>query len=353
MGPNPTGDNEHGLDAIERDFAASTERAKGQRLEPRSRPRSRNRARIRRRLLSRKPPRRFALALAMAGAMAASAVGVVGAGVRFDGVRSIAAGAFEVPQALAAAPSPRESGPVWPARGALAAAEEIARDRGGLVSFAAIGPGRRELGFGEERRYVSASTVKAMLLVAELRRLEAADLPLDESTQGLLEAMITFSDNAAADVIYGRVGDEGLYEVAKLAGMRRFDVYGYWANAQITAADMAGFAGRLNRLLDLGGGEEGSRLLASVIPEQSWGIPEAAPAGATVRFKGGWRPTELGDLVHQVARVDSGKRSYSLAILTDGQPSMDHGEETIRLIARELLRTDRSRARSYPGGRGS
>ncbi len=70
---------------------------------------------------------------------------------------------------------------------------------------------------------------------------------------------------------------------------------------------------------------------------QRWGIPEAAPEGADVRLKGGWRPSDAGQLVHQAARVDLGEESYSIAVLTDGNPSQAYGEETIRLIAAELL----------------
>lgn len=274
--------------------------------------------------------------------------------MRFEGVRSLATGALEIPQALAATPGPGGSRPAWPARGALAEAEKIARDRGGLVSFAAIGPGGRTVGLAEDRVYFSASATKSMLLVAELRRLRREGLPLDPSTRATLGAMITLSDNDAADVIYARVGDAGLTEVAKQAGMPDFSAQvGHWSNAQITAADMARFMAQLDELLDLPGGDAGGQMLASVDQSQSWGIPAVAPEGSRVQFKGGWRPSELGELVHQAARVEVRGRRYGIAVLTDGQPSMEHGTETIELIARELLRTDRDRVRPYPGGPGS
>ncbi len=84
-----------------------------------------------------------------------------------------------------------------------------------------------------------------MLLAAELQRLEG-EAPLDTTTRSTLEAMITRSDNPSADAVYYRVGDPGLHEVATAAGMTRFAVAGYWANAQITAADMAGLFGHLD-----------------------------------------------------------------------------------------------------------
>ena len=57
-----------------------------------------------------------------------------------------------------------------------------------------------------------------MVLSAELRRLAADDAEVDESTAALLKAMITASDNEAADAIYGQVGDVGMHEVAERAG---------------------------------------------------------------------------------------------------------------------------------------
>ncbi|MEJ7876942.1 MAG: serine hydrolase [Solirubrobacterales bacterium] len=241
--------------------------------------------------------------------------------------------------------------PAWPASGAAEKAENIARSRRGLISFAAIGPGGRTVGFGSDRQYFSASVTKCMLLVGELRRLRREGLPLDDGTQSTLNSMITLSDNLAADQIYARVGDAGLQEVAKLAGMTHFEAtVGHWSNAQITAADMTAFMSKLDDLLDLPGGDAASKMLASVIPAQSWGVPQAAPEDARVRFKGGWRPSDLGELVHQAARVDVGGESYSLAVLTDGNPSMPYGEETIRLIAAELLRNDE---RSVSRSRGS
>lgn len=239
--------------------------------------------------------------------------------------------------------------PVWPVEGARARARDIARQRGGLVSFAAIGPAGRTLGYEEDRRYVSASVVKAMLLVAELRRLRREDLPLDEVTANLLRAMITYSDNEAADAIYYRVGDAGLHEVAARAGMDRFEISGYWANAQLTAADMARFMWRLEELLDLPGGDVGSAALAGIVESQRWGLPEALPRDARIRFKGGWRSTELGQLVHQAGLVEVKGRRYALAVMTDAQPSMEHATGTIRLIGEQLLRSDRRRGRAGSG----
>jgi beta-lactamase class A len=226
----------------------------------------------------------------------------------------------------------------WPAEGAAAEAARIAGARSGVVSFAAIGPRGRDVGFEPDRLFYAASVAKAMLLVAELRRLNAEEATLDETTRSLLEQMITVSDNEAADAIYGRVGDPGLNEVAEVTGMSGFEGdVGHWSNVKISAADMALFMSKLDELLDLPSGKAGAEMLASVTPTQRWGIPQAAPEEAAVLLKGGWRPSDAGQLVHQAAQVKTGGEVYSIAVLTDGNPSQPYGEATIRMIAAELL----------------
>jgi beta-lactamase class A len=219
----------------------------------------------------------------------------------------------------------------------VAAAQRYARGREGLVSFAVVGSDGRTGGLAEDRSYVSASVVKALLLAAELRRLDDGGLPLDDSTRGLLASMITWSDNEAADMIYARVGDAGLAAVAGRAGMERFSAGGHWSAAQITAADMASFFSRLGRSLPESTDGFAKGLLGSVVKEQSWGIPQAAGADWEVRFKGGWRATERGQLVHQAAELRRGGERVGLAVLTDAQPSRGYAVATVRGVAERLL----------------
>lgn len=226
---------------------------------------------------------------------------------------------------------------VVPAASAIDEAWGYARERGGLVSLAVIDSDGRMHSFEGERAYVSASVVKALLLAAELERLEVARLPLDGATRALLTQMITISDNDAADAIYYRVGDAGLYEVARRTGMKSFSVAGYWANAQITAEDMARLMWRLDDVLGGPHREFGLGLLGSVTGSQRWGIPEGAGPEWDVRFKGGWRATEMGQLVHQAAELRNEERRLALAVLTDAQPSQAYAVETLRGVANRLV----------------
>ena len=93
----------------------------------------------------------------------------------------------------------------YPAPRAIRRAHEFAASRGD-VSFAVIDDSIGLRGYDTERRFSSASVSKALLLAAELRRLDSEHVPLDGETKDLLEPMIVYSDNRAADAVYAEVG---------------------------------------------------------------------------------------------------------------------------------------------------
>lgn len=222
-----------------------------------------------------------------------------------------------------------------PTAAALRDAGAFAAGREGSVSFAVVNSEGRLRGRAASRLYPAASTVKAMLLLAEAERLERADAPLDPATATLLEAMITVSDNGAADAVWSRVGDEGMFAIARRAGMSGFTESGSWGNAQVGAADLALLFASLDPLAAGPHREYALGLLGSIAPEQSWGIPAAARPEWAVRFKGGWLPDR--GLVHQAAELRDPEHRIAIAVLTDAQPSFEYGTETVRGIAARLL----------------
>ena len=211
-----------------------------------------------------------------------------------------------------------------------------------MVSFAVVNTDGELRGVDGDRLYPAASVVKSMLLAAEMRRLKHDEAPIDSETDSLLRAMITASDNSAADAIYARVGDAGLNAVATRAGMTRFTVAGHWGNAQIAAGDMALFFADLDRQFPRDRREYAEGLLGSVIESQRWGIPVAAGDDWAVRLKGGWLPDHA--LVHQAAelRERNGSRALAIVVLTDEQPSFAYGVETVQGTAARLLSRDGS-----------
>ncbi len=227
---------------------------------------------------------------------------------------------------------------VFPSERQVKDARRYAKGRAGIVAFAVSGEGRPR-GLLERRTYVSASVVKAMLLVAHLQDRAQAGGSLSRRDRFLLGRMIRKSDNEDATAIYRAVGDRGLVRVSRDAGMKRFSIpRPTWASAQITAADQVRLFSRLATVVPPRFLGYARKLLASIVPEQSWGIPRAARPRFRVFFKGGWRPTGRGELVHQAALVEDAKRRAAIAVLTDGNPSMAYGERTIEGVARRLLR---------------
>jgi hypothetical protein len=230
----------------------------------------------------------------------------------------------------------------YPSSRAVRRAREFAADRGD-VSFAVIDDSIGLRGYDPDRQFSSASVSKALLLAAELRRLDRDDLPLDGSTKALLEPMVTYSDNQAADAVYAQVGDEGLEEVAQRAGMTNFEATpGFWGGDRVTAADLARFFFRLEANLPGPHRAYAKGLLARITPVERWGIPQAIGHGWSVWFKGGWRPAgqedTSGAVTHQAALlVHRGGERVALAVLTDETPGDVTGFGAIEGVTERLL----------------
>jgi D-alanyl-D-alanine dipeptidase len=234
----------------------------------------------------------------------------------------------------------RDRKPVaFPSRARVRAARSWIRGRTG-ASFALIDTRGRAYGWAPRRRYVTASVVKAMMLVAYLRSLGG---PPGDADRDVLGPMIRWSDNDAADAIYGRVGDAGILDVARRARMRDVTVAGHWGGVYFSADDQARFFRRFGRLVPRSARDYARGLLSSIVPGQRWGFSRFAErAGWRTYFKGGWRRTDLGRLVHEAAQFERGGRRFSLAVLSDGNPSHDYGTATLRGVAKRLFEGERA-----------
>jgi hypothetical protein len=240
----------------------------------------------------------------------------------------------------------------YPPTPAIRRAQEFAASRGD-VAFAVTDDSIGMRGYDVDREFSSASLSKALLLAAEMRRLDRDGLPLDSETKELLEPMITYSDNRAANAVYAQVGDEGLEEVASRAGMRDFEATpGFWGGDRITAADMARFFYRLEANLPGAHRAYAKGLLARIAPVEHWGIPRAVGHGWSVWFKGGWRPAgqehTSGAVTHQAALlVHRGGERLALAVLSDEPPGDAGGFAAIEGVTERLLATSPPRRRGW------
>jgi hypothetical protein len=243
-------------------------------------------------------------------------------------------------------------GLAFPSPGSMRAARRYAASRRGRVSFAVADSRGGIRGRALTRSYRSASLAKALLLAARLQR---SGRRISRAESEALEAMIRVSDNDSADAVYRRLGPVPVRELAGRAGMRSFSIGTRWQDARVTAADQARFFLSLDRLLPARRPRAYARsLLASVAPQHSWGIPAAARRhGWRVFFKGGWRPENGAELVHQAGLLERGRRRVAVAVLTNGSPSESYGRQTVRGIALRLLRSaappPRAHRAAWPG----
>lgn len=235
-----------------------------------------------------------------------------------------------LPPVSAQGPAPTRPYP-WNKR--VGAAGRFARRRAGIVSWAVVSPDGRVRGSQMHRRHSSASVVKAMLMVAYLRRVPRR--ALNRRERALLRPMVTSSDNGAATRVYRVVGEGGLRRLARRARMRNFATGGaFWGGTQISPYDQARFFWRIDSFVPRRHRAYARSLLSGVVGRQRWGVPRAAPPGWGIFFKGGWVPPRR---VNQVALLQRGRSRIAIAVFNQGTPSFGYGQGTIEGVARRLL----------------
>jgi beta-lactamase family protein len=237
---------------------------------------------------------------------------------------------------LAATPLARAVPANWGER--RQAAIQYIQTRQGIESFAFVDYEGTLRGYRRWRVSPSASLLKAMLLVAYLNKSSVRARDLTDDERRLLGPMIRWSDNDAAGIVLGRVGERRLNHLAERVGMVHFRLRSPWGLSEVTAGDQARFFFRIDRYVVARHRPYARRLLRTIVPSQRWGIPPAVPSSWTIFFKGGWG-SGTGRVTHQSALLQSGSTRIAISVLTEWNPSHGYGTRTIRGIAARLLRT--------------
>ncbi|HEX5897583.1 MAG TPA: serine hydrolase [Thermoleophilaceae bacterium] len=215
-------------------------------------------------------------------------------------------------------------------------ARQYAAARAGEISFG-VRTRQGLRGVGVARGVPSASVVKAMLLVAYLRRPDVRERRLRPAERALLGPMIRRSDNAAASQVCNIVGTSGLARLARRVHMTHFHATRPWGLSTIDVADQTRFFLGIDHRVPVRHRRYAIRLLGSIVPSQRWGIARERPRGWALYFKGGWG-SGTGWADHQVALLRRGRRRLSVTILITSSPSHEYAKETLRGIAARLLR---------------
>jgi hypothetical protein len=219
----------------------------------------------------------------------------------------------------------------------LEAANRYADGRPGEVSFA-VRTEHDVWGRGLDRQVQSASVVKALLLVAYLRRPGVRSRALTRDERHILGPMIRRSDNRDASTVVVRLGAATIDRAAHRAGMRRFHLdRAIWGRSLITAREQSRFFLHIDALLPPRHRAWAMELLRTVVPKQRWGIGQVTPPGWTAYFKGGWG-SGIGLVDHQVALLIRGQERVSVAVLTITDGTHGAGKATLRGVFSRLLR---------------
>jgi hypothetical protein len=177
----------------------------------------------------------------------------------------------------------------------------------------------------------TASIVKVDILAALLT---AQDGELTSTQQQLAAAMIERSDNAAATALFEQVGGvQGLTAYDATIGLNDTEVAAAWGLTQTTASD---------QLLVLQAAlafDTARDLMGRVVDTQRFGVSAAAddPADAVLKVgylqrsaTGLWDVTSIGEIV-------VGGRTYLVAVLSDGNATLEDGTTLVDAVARAAL----------------
>jgi beta-lactamase class A len=233
---------------------------------------------------------------------------------------------------------------------------DIDRALRGRVSAVAVGvddPGQGlQCWLNSSAHFDSASVVKVTILGALLRKAQDQHRHLTRTEAALAEEMITESDNDAASDLWVDVGRTDLQHFLDLARMTQTHLGpgGYWGLTQITAYNETLLLQLLlhqNPVLDTSSRDYVLDLMARVIPAQRWGVPTGAPTSLTVHVKNGWLPLDThGWRIHSIGCFTGRGGGYSIVVLTEDNPTMTYGIDTIEAIAKVINRDLNPTARS-------
>jgi beta-lactamase class A len=269
-------------------------------------------------------------------------------GASLLGCVAVLLGLVAVPSASAVAAS---SAICWSSSHASLAAglsRDIESALRGRVSAVAVGvedPGEGlQCWLNASEHFDSASVVKVTILGALLYRTQAWHKSLTRTEVAQARAMITESDNDAASYLWTDVGRSYLQHFLDLAGMTHTYLGPgiYWGLTQITASDemrLLRLLAAKNTVLDTSSRDYALDLMAQVIPSQRWGVTAGAPRGLTVHVKNGWLPLATGGWrIHSIGDFTGRGDGYSIVVLTQDNPSMSYGIDTIEAIAEAVNR---------------
>ena len=219
----------------------------------------------------------------------------------------------------------------------MKAAIGYSEQRSGSISFSVKSPSGKLFAYRGHRVVPAASVFKAMLLAGYLRQASVRDRKLDADDRALLAPMIKRSDNSAASAIADRLGPHRVNRLGHDAGMRHFRYTRPWGLSSIDATEQARYFFHLERYIPRRHEDYARYLLSHIVKSQQWGIAKVRRPDWNLYFKSGWG-SGTGAVSHQVAFLKKGEARIAVAIMITNSPSHAYSIETLRGVAKRLLR---------------
>jgi beta-lactamase class A len=199
------------------------------------------------------------------------------------------------------------------------------------------------VGYQASLGFHTASVVKVDILATLLWQGQQSGQRLSGDEEDLAEAMITESDNDAADALWDTIGGaRGLTTANRVFGLTQTTPgeAGYWGSTTTTPADQVRLLAMLtdesgplsadSRAYELG-------LLGDVESDQRWGVPAAAGSTTTaVYVKDGWLSSPSDDglwIVNSIGRLVEPGHDWLVAVLSNHHADEDPGIALIQQAA--------------------
>jgi beta-lactamase class A len=192
-----------------------------------------------------------------------------------------------------------------------------------------------------------ASVAKVAIMVTVMDRAIREGRELTDWEHTMLREMITVSDNDAATALWYDLGGGGTVE-ATLRAMGLVATEpgpdGEWGESRSTPKEVALLLAKLanGEILDPPSRNLALDLMSQVAPDQTWGVTAGVLTDSLqqplIAIKNGWYPAPDGWWVDSAGLILPGndQPAYTIAVLTQQQPSLEYGAATIEGVAMQI-----------------
>lgn len=223
------------------------------------------------------------------------------------------------------------------------------RSRGGTFSVALYDRRNyRTFTYQGSWRNETLSIVKVLIMATVLRRCQERKINLTKTQVSQADAMITRSDNSAANALLIWAGVTNVRRVAALYGMKSTVIQGgtvagasnWWGYSMTTAQDQITLMTGIiwgTTVISVANRDYLRRLMAQVTSSQRWGVcAPPLPTSNTWNTKNGWGPRSGGYRLNSVGHIYGNGRNYNAVILSRAPQGFYYGRDTINGVSKIL-----------------